>query len=220
MQKLQNSTLQKFLYKFINELKRENNDREYHELRKLDIPFIISTLYQSFDNNTDKYKEFISDLRNWSDYGIIIENPVNEYNGIVDATITLIKYSDEESDYYQDYDTPGHDYKLCFSYDERNWGYCECTPDMPDYRADKHCCGHGCDASFCAFELHKIVHVINDTWDGDEHDYWDFEDDFYKDDKELADKKAEEDRLREIKELKNQIETASKKLKELVGDKV
>ena len=220
MKKLQNDTLQKFLDKFINELKRENSDREYYETRKLDIPFIISTLYQSFDNNTDKYKEFISDLRNWSDYGIIIENPVNEYNGIVDATITLIKYSDEESDYYQVYDTPGHDYKLCFSYDERNWGYCECTPDMPDYREDKHCCGHGCDASFCAFELHKIVHVINDTWDGDEHDYWDFEDDFYKDDKELADKKAEEDRLREIKELKNQIETASKKLKELMGDKV
>ena len=220
MKKLQNDILQKFLDNFINELKRENNNREYHETRKLDVPFIISTLYQSFDNNTDKYKEFISDLRNWSDYGIIIENPVNEYNGIVDATITLIKYSDKESDYYKDYDTPCYDYKLCFSYDERNWGYCECTPDMPDYREDKHCCGHGCDASFCAFELHKIVHVINDTWDGDEHDYWDFEDDFYKDDKELADKKAEEDRLREIKELKNQIETASKKLKELVGDKV
>lgn len=220
MQKLQNSTLQKFLDKFINELKRENSDRGYHETRKLDIPFIISTLYQSFDNNTDKYKEFISDLRNWSDYGIIIENPVNEYNGIVDATITLIKYSDEESDYYQDYNTPGYDYKLCFSYDERNWGYCECTPDMPDYREDKHCCGHGCDASFCTFELHKIIHVIGGTWHGDEHDYWEFEDEFYMSDKELADKKEEEDRLRKIEELKNQIETASKKLKELVGDKV
>ena len=39
-------------------------------------------------------------------------------------------------------------------------------------------------------------------------------------DKELADKKAEEDRLRKIEELKNQIEVASKKLKELMGDKV
>ena len=91
---------------------------------------------------------------------------------------------------------------------------------MPDYREDKHCCGHGCDATFCEFELHKVLHITKDTWNGDEHDYWDFEDDFYMSDKELADKKAEEDRLREIKELKNQIETASKKLKELVGDKV
>ena len=77
MQKLQNSTLQKFLDKFINELKRENSDREYHETRKLDIPFIISTLYQIFNNNTDKYKEFISDIRNWSDYGIIIEKSLD-----------------------------------------------------------------------------------------------------------------------------------------------
>ena len=39
-------------------------------------------------------------------------------------------------------------------------------------------------------------------------------------DKELADKKAEEDRLIKIEELKNQIETASKKLAELEGGKV
>lgn len=218
MKKLQNDTLQKFLDNFINELKRKNNCREYNETRKLDIPFIISTLYQSFYNNTDNYKDFISDLEKWSDYRIIIENPVNEYNGFIDATITLIKYSDEESDYYQDYDTPDYYYKLCFEYDERNWGYCECTPDMPDYREDKHCCGHGCDTSFCAFELHKIVHVVKDTWHGDEHNYWDFEDEFYASDKELADKKAEEDRLIKIEELKNQIETASKKLAELEGE--
>ena len=212
MQKLKNDTLQKFLDNFINELKRENDDREYHETRKLDIPFIISTLYQSFNDNTDKYKEFISDLRNWSDYGITIENPTDEYYGIIDVSINLIKYSD---DCLFGFEKPNYDYKLCFSYDERNWGYCECTPDMPDYREDKHCCGHGCDASLCAFELHKIMHVVKDTWHGDEHDYWDFEDGFYANDKEMADKKAEEDKARMIEELKNQIEVASKKLAEL-----
>ena len=31
MQKLQNDTLQKFLDTFVNELKRENSDREYHD---------------------------------------------------------------------------------------------------------------------------------------------------------------------------------------------
>ena len=131
-----------------------------------------------------------------------------------------VKFRNEESEEEYVEDDPDYDYKFMLTYDERRWGYCECTPDMPDYRADKHCCGHGCDASFCAFELHKIVHVINDTWHGDEHDYWDFEDEFYASNKELADKKAEEDRLREIKELKNQIETASKKLAELEGGKV
>lgn len=91
---------------------------------------------------------------------------------------------------------------------------------MKDYREDKHCCGYGCDWWAPAFEIRKSYIMGRHSWDGDEHDYWDFEDDFYKDDKELADKKAEEDRLIKIKELKNQIETASKKLAELEGGKV
>ena len=217
MKKLQNNTLQKFLDTFVNELKRENNDREYQNKRKLDIPFIISTLYQSFSKNTEKYKEFISDLEKWSDYGLFIDKPENDYDGIIDVMVELIKYDEESKEEYYDYDTPNYDYKLCFSYDERDWGYCECTPDMHDYREDKHCCGHGCDASFCAFELHKIVHVVKDTWNGDEHDYWEFEDEFYASDKELADKKAEEDKARMIKELKRRIEADSKKLAELTS---
>ena len=216
MKKLQNDTLQKFLDNLINELKKENNNnREYHEAIELDIPFIISALYQSFNNITDNYKDFISDLEKWSDYYLIIDKPVNDYNGIIDVTISLIKYSNEDSICFRDYNTPDYEYKLCFSYDERYWGYCECTPDMPDYREDKHCCGHGCDASFCAFELRKIVHVIKDTWHGDEHDYWEFEDEFYASSKELADKKAEEDKAKMIKELKSRIEADSKKLAEL-----
>ena len=220
MKKLQNDTLQKFLDKVVDELKRE---KKYNRLKndQLDIPFIISSIYQSFKNNTDRYKDFIEDLDKYSDYGLYIEDSQNDYNGLVDIGITLVKYiNDANYPEFTDYDNPDYDYKFTLTYDERNWGYCECTPDMSDYREDKHCCGHGCDASFCSFELHKIVHVIKDTWHGDEHDYWEFEDEFYASDKELSDKKAEEDRLRKIEELKNQIETASKKLKELMGDKV
>lgn len=218
MKKLQNYTLQKFLDTFVDELKRENSDREYHDTRKLNVPFIISTLYQSFNNNTDKYNEFISDLEKWSDYSLIIDKPVNDYNGIIDVTVSLIKYDEESEENFSEYDTTDYDYKFCFSYDERNWGYCECTPDMDDYREDKHCCGHGCDAYFCEFELHKILHITKDTWNGDEHDYWDFEDEFYTDDKELTDKKAEEDKSRMVKELKSRIEADSKKLAELEGE--
>ena len=217
MKKLQNDTLQKFLENFINELKRENNDREYHETRKLDVPFIISTLYQSFNNNTDKYKEFISDLEKWSDYNVNLDKSRDDYNGIIDVTVVLVDINNSE---YLDVLYSDYDYRFEFSYDTRDYGYCECTPDMPDYREDKHCCGYGCDAHFCQFDLYKVLHITKDTWQGDEHDYWDFEDEFYMSDKELADKKAEEDRLRKIEELKNQIETDSKKLKELMGDKV
>ena len=88
---------------------------------------------------------------------------------------------------------------------------------MTDYREDKHCCGHGCDATFCEFSLHKVLHITSGSWYGDEHDYWEFEDEFYTSDKELADKKAEEDKSRMIEELKNRIEADQKRLDELEG---
>ena len=215
MQKLKNNTLQKFLDSFIDELKGENEDRKYYGTKELDIPFIISTLYQSFNTREDSYKEFILDLEKWSDYNIVIGESTNNYNGIIDVNVNLIKYSDEDDDEYNNYNSPNYDYQLCFSYDERHWGYCECTPDMPDYREDKHCCGHGCDADFCEFEIHKILHTMRDTWQGDEHDYWNFEDEFYMSDKELADKKVEEERQMIIKQLKNRIEADTKRLAEL-----
>ena len=218
MKKLQNNTLQKFIENLIEELKRENEDIKYCNGKKLDIPFIISSLWQSFNNRENDYREFISDLKNYSEYNVIIEDSKDDYNGIVDIFINLVKYEvlDDAEDFSSDnYDCPGYGYRFEFSYDERNWGYCECTPDMPDYREDKHCCGHGCDAHFCQFDLYKVIHITKDTWNGDEHDYWNFEDEFYMSEKELSDKKAEEDRLRKIEELKNQIEVASKKLAEL-----
>ena len=86
-------------------------------------------------------------------------------------------------------------------------------------RYDKGCCGHGCDASFCAFELHKILHITKDTWHGDEHAYWDFEDEFYTSDKELEEKKAKEDKERKIRNLKENIEEATKKMVELESEK-
>ena len=83
MQKLENYTLQKFLDKLIEELKRE---KEYNRLKndQLDIPFIISAMYQSFKNNTEKYKDFISDLDKYSDYGLYVEDSQNDYNGLID----------------------------------------------------------------------------------------------------------------------------------------
>ena len=218
MKRLQNGTLQNFIDAFIKELKRENEDREYHSIKKLNIPFILSSLYQSFSNNPNSYKEFISDLEMYSDYNITIDDSKNDYNGIIDIEISLIKYQDGDYNYYQDYDYPSYNYRICFSYDERNWGYCKCTPDMEDYREDKKCCGHGCDASFCSFSLHKINNIMSDSWHGDEHDYWDFEDKFYMDDKELADKKNKEETERKIRELQERISEEKKKLAELTSD--
>lgn len=219
MYKLSNDTLQKFLDCFVEAIKEENRDRKQNGKREINIPFILSTLYQSMNNNTEEYKEFIQNLEEYPDYIIYITKSRNDYDGIIDVDINLYRSEQEDDEDYDPYDygCQNYNYFLSFSYDERNWGWCECTPDMPDYREDKHCCGHGCDASFCSFSLHKVLNIISDSWDGDEHDYWEFEDEFYASDKELADKKREEDRAREIEELKNRISVDSKRLVELTG---
>lgn len=163
-----NRTLQNFIDKLIDELKYENELRKSSGEHKLNIPFIISLLYQSFERDEDRYNQFILDLY-YHNYDLIIHVSEDE---IANVYITL------------DNEEALHEYELSFYYDERNWGYCECSPDMPDYREDKHCCGHGCDADFCSFTLNKIVRISNDTWHGDEHDYWEFEDEFYKKEEE------------------------------------
>lgn len=219
MQKLENNTLQIFLEIFLEELKRENRSTNTYTAKPLNIPFIVSSLYQSFQNNIETYKNFIKDLEEYPDYNIIIEESKNDYNGIIDVSVNLVKDNEHYDDdiYIPDCDYPDYSYLLVFSYDERYYGYCQCTPDMTDYREDKHCCGHGCDASFCSFSLHKVLNIVSDSWHGDEHDYWEFEDKFYASDKELADKKAEEDKARMIEELKNRIAADQKMLAELEG---
>ena len=210
MKKLQNNTLQKFLDNFIEELKYENKNRVYHCKKEFDIPFIISSLYQSFENHTDAYKEFIADLKKDNSYSIVINNPNDEYE-VVNVSIYVHKFNEE----FQIEEDLDYHYNIIFYYDERNYGYCECTPDMRDYREDKHCCGHGCDATFCRFELKKVLDVFGCGWEGDEHDYWDFEDEFYLSEQELAAKKAEEEKNYTIKMLKQRIAADSKRLAEL-----
>lgn len=214
MQKFKNYTLQKFFNELIRAIKSENEERRGFKKPKkeLDIPFLISTLFQSMTKNEDKYKDFLADLEKYPDYGITIHKSNNDWNGIVDAFVNLVEYSNDDM---RDYDIPDFNYELQFFYDERHWGYCQCTPDMEDYREDKQCCGHGCDATFCSFSLHKILNITSDSWHGDGHDYWDFEDEFYKEDKELAERKAKERKEREIIELKARIEADTKKLAEL-----
>ena len=67
-----NSTLQKFILDLVEKLKQENKFNDYHDIKEqIDIPFIISTLSQSFKNNEGAYKEFISDIED--EYSLFIK---------------------------------------------------------------------------------------------------------------------------------------------------
>lgn len=215
MQKLENSTLQGFLERLAEELKNENEDREWDNQSEEDkksifnIPFLISSLWEAFKTERNTYCDFIKCLKKSYDYQINIVEPDNDYYGICKAIIGF-HVSEEVYEGSEEYQ-----YEIHFLYDQRDWGYCQCTPDMKDFREDKNCCGHGCDWWAPSFEIRKSYIMGNHAWSGDEHDYWEFEDEFYASDKELADKKAEEDKARMIEELRNRIESDQKKLAEL-----
>ena len=215
MKKLQNKTLQTFLDRLADELKSENENREYENKSEddrysiLNIPFIVSSLWEAFKAEPNIYSDFIKCLSKAYDYQITIVEPNNDYYGICRAIVGFY-VSDKVYEGLEEYQ-----YEIEFYYDPREWGYCECIPDMKDYREDKGCCGHGCDWWAPAFEMRKSYEVGNHSWNGDEHDYWDFEDDFYKDDKELAEQEEKRHKELEIKELKARIEADSKKLAEL-----
>lgn len=217
MQKLENSTLQRFLEELADALKAENEDREYENKSEddrysiLNVPFVVSSLWEAFKAESNTYSDFIKCLNKAYDYQITIVEPDNDYYGICKAIVGF-HVSDKVYEGLEEYQ-----YEIEFYYDPRDWGYCQCKPTDKDYREDKDCCGHGCDWWASAFEIRKSYIIGRHSWDGDEHDYWDFEDDFYKDDKELAEQEEERRKELEIKELKARIEADTKKLAELEG---
>lgn len=204
-----NNVFQYFMEQLIESLKNENTYRELNG-KKLDIPFLVSALWQDLTDNYERYDEFCSDLKNCDNYDIVI----GEDNNCI-CKVNVLLYNETENGNWKYAEEADFRYEITFSYDERNWGYCECSPGDPDYREDKHCCGHGCDWEAPSIEVRKSFLVSIHSWSGDEHDYWDFEDKFYANDKEENEKKLLAEREYKIKSLKETIENAQKKLKEL-----
>ena len=204
-----NITIQKFMERIVDVLKYENKYREPNG-KKLDVPFLLSALWQDLMDNYECYNEFCSDLRDCDDYDIVI----GEDNYCI-CKVNVFLYNDTENDNWKCVEESDFRYEIIFNYDECNWGYCECKPNDPDYREDKHCCGHGCDWEVPTIEVRKSFLISNHSWSGDEHDYWDFEDKFYANDKEENEKKLLAERECKIRNLKETIENAQKELKKL-----
>lgn len=206
-----NTVIQEFIEQLVDALKYENECKESYD-EKFNIPFLISALWQDLMDRSKCYDGFCSDLKDCDNYDIVIENcdyyicktNVIIYNGIKDMYGDSCGYIEAK-----------FRYEIIFSYDERNWGYCKCKPNDLGYREDKHCCGHGCDWEAPTIEVRKSFLVSNHSWSGDEHDYWEFEDEFYLDDKEENEKKLVAEREYKIKSLKETIKNAQRELKEL-----
>ncbi|WP_195966776.1 hypothetical protein [Clostridium sp. 1001283B150210_160208_E6] len=191
---------QQFINKVIDELERKVINKQY------DIPFIIAPLEQRLDECT----ELLEDLKNHG-YYIDTEN-IDEEDYWTYAKLRIGFYDIEDDE--DDCNYLNFTYKIDFIRDERNWGYCTCSEDDEDYDARHKCCGHGCDWSAPSFTIRKEYYTGNYSWNGDEHDYWDFEDKFYNvtlEEKEDLQKKTQ------IKSLEEQIKTLTEKLHKLQG---
>ena len=204
-----NTIVQKFIEQLVDALKYKNECKESYD-EKFNIPFLVSALWQDLMNNCECYNEFCSDLKDYDNHYIIIED-----DNYLICKVNVFLYNEIENDDWKCEEEPNFLYEIVFGYDERHWGYCKCSPRDKDYRKDKHCCGHGCDWDAPWIMVRKSFLISEHSWSGDEHDYWDFEDKFYANDNEENEKKLLTEREYKIKSLKETIENAQKELKKL-----
>lgn len=201
---------------FYDKLSKAIKDRnQYTKLKNIDIPFVLSVMTQAIESNIESYINFIIDIDKYAGYGIEISENPNKYNSICDVFINIYTATCEEDEGFHE---PAFSYVFSFEYDERYLGYCECQAGNTDYREDKKCCGHGCDWTAPSFTFYKKECIAQEVWQGDQHDYWEFEDSYYAIDKEEAEKKRIRDRAEEMASLEDRILELQKRLDKLKSE--
>lgn len=145
---------ERFIRNLIDELKEVNKRQN----DKLDICFMVSVV----DQHIEECKEFIEDIS------------INTYR--------IGSYEEDDTEGY----TSGkikiymdkYNYSIDFRFDERMWGYCECSPKKTGYNTEHGCCGNGCDWYAPSFSITKEIHIGHNSWTGYESDYWEYERNF------------------------------------------
>lgn len=199
MQYCGNEVGQKFLENLAKEMAEWNVMNEHDpDVNSVPVPFYIAALWNQFKFHSEKYTEFFEDVKDEGFYQIVPSEYGDSY------CVTLWEKIDTGK-WYNDLDCKNYHYEIHFPYEERYWGYCECMPGDEGYDERRLCCGHGCDWNAPVVTVYKCYDVDYGEWNGDEHDYWDFEDAFYKDDLELKARIEEEAKQQRIKDLERQI---------------
>lgn len=202
--------------KFIKDLIAELNDINerqliYYDKRPIDVCYMVSVI----DQQLEKCKEFLED---------ITENTynINGYDEDISGGYTNGKIriliekpdSEKESEYMFDayYD---YCYYIEFVEDERNWGYCQCTPSDSSYNEKHGCCGSGCDWHAPAFRLEKSISLSGGKWIGQECDYWKYENKFNDNEQNKNDEVEKYQLEQKRKSIQNRIAELKKELEEL-----
>ena len=206
-----NSIKDEFIKNLTKELNSINEDKIYHDKRPLDVCYLIS----SVDQHLGECKDFIEDITNNTYYinGYEEDNTEGYTNGKI--RILIEKPEDEKEsdlmvDSYREYC-----YFIEFLYDGRDWGYCECSPENPNYNKVHKCCGNGCDWTAPAYKLTKEINMHYGNWNGQEKDYWEYEENFKQQENNNNKDVEEYNKIQSIKYINSQIEELQNKLVEL-----
>ena len=200
--------INQFIKNIVECLEFENMDRMHDDKSQLDIPFMIATSYQHLSDK--EYSSFIEDLSK-HDYSINYFEGNNEENYYTDGYI-LIQLSDKNDNcFYSRY--CNYEYKIIFDIEERFQGYCLCKSTDEDYDDRYKCCGRNCDWDAPQFILQKIENIGSSSFDGDQHDFWDFKDKFNGICEEEEKKLEIQLKIKQLQMQKENIEKEIEKLK-------
>jgi hypothetical protein len=203
--------------KFIRDLINELNDINHHAVDyegqspKVDVPYVVSVI----DQQLDKCTEFLEDIsKNTYCINGFDEDTTDGYtNGRIRILIEKPQ-NEEESEYMYDSNT-NYIYYINFLYDQRNWGYCQCTPDMEGYNEEHECCGCGCDWYAPSFSIEKVTTVGYGVWEGQERDYWDYKKKFLTNEQNNKEELVKILKEQEKKRLEGEIKALQNKLNSL-----
>lgn len=184
------------IQRIINLIEEENDEREYHDKIKIDIPFKIAPIKQSISNI--KYSELINDISK-KEYYVYFDYDSNRCDYDYDRIAINL-----ENENYR--------YIIQLGYEPRHWGYCECSEEDEGYDERYKCCGNGCDWDAPDFTVIKEVTLGSNSFNGIERDLWEYKDKYYN---VTVKEKEEQERISKINYLKAEKERIEAELEKL-----
>lgn len=159
--------------------------------------------YETLVQAKDKIEDLINDSEK---YYMDIRYQEDKTDGYSDGSFEFHFYEKPLSADYGWQSHLGYHYEMDLGYDERYWGYCECSPEMEGYNPVHKCCGNGCDWTAPRIEIRKISDIALHAFDGVERDIWELEKNWGK----HTENHEEELRKQRLKQLEDQIKELEK----------